>query len=491
MTTRSTASSGTETPEPADAEDVESVAPEDASQSGGTARTSSITAGMPARTEHDPARRAFFFEFGKQAVTAVGQVAGMADLVGRTTGGMASLLGLDPEPPPPSAPAFARSGRAAVVSAAPPAADGAFRSAYRLDGDDLVLLDQRGIPAELQEVVAKRGSDVAYYLRLGVARGGLLMAQVAAYGLALTARERATQPRDQRDVELERTMRALVDARPSARSVAWSMERMRAAAAGLDHGAVASDEGVATDSDTISDGEPASADDGDGDRLAEALLAEADAIATDAGAWNAAIAAVLCEQLAALHDGPLVVLLHGSHGGLAGGVVGSGLPALQRLRAEGRSIRVYVAEGRPFMDGARLASWELRQAGIEHKVIADNAVAWLLQREPVDAVLIGAEWIATNGDTGALVGSRAIAQLAAASTTRLIVTGVSALRDSSTPDGAAIPEELRPARDLVAFLADVPIRSSDALVPAADVIPADAISMLVTERGATTPGGLA
>ncbi len=485
--------------------------PEGASPSGGpagtpsgTAGTSSAAAGAPAKPEHDPARRAFFFEFGKQAVTAVGQGAGLADLVGRTTGGVASLLGLDPEPPPPSAPAFARSSRAAVVSAAPPAADGAFRSAYRLDGDDLVLLDQRGIPGALEEVVAKRGSDVAYYLRLGVVRGGLLMAQVAAYGLALTARERATQPREQRALELERTMRALVDARPSARSLAWSMERMRAVVTSFDRddddvvatdGSVASESVVATDSDAISDasseGDPASADHGEGERLATALRAEADAIATDAGAWNAAIAAVLCEQLAALHDGPLVVLLHGSHGGLAGGVVGSGLPALQRMRAEGRSIRVYVTEGRPFMDGARLASWELRQAGIEHKVIADSAVAWLLHREPVDAVLIGAEWIAANGDTGALVGSRAIAQLAAASRTRLIVTGVSALQDPSTPDGAAIPEELRPARDLVAYLADVPIRSSDALVPAADVIPADAISTLVTERGVFTPGGLA
>ncbi len=481
--------------------------PEVASPSGGTAGTPGGTvgtppraAGTPTRSEHDPARRAFFFEFGKQAVTAVGQVAGMADLVGRTTGGVASLLGLDPEPPPPSAPVFARPGRAAVVSAAPPAADGAFRSAYRLDGDDLVLLDQRGIPGALEEVVAKRGSDVAYYLRLGVARGGLLMAQLAAYGLALTARERAMQPREQRDVELERTMRALVDARPSARSLVWSMERMRAVVADFDRdddGVAATDGGVATASvvategDASSEGDPASADHGDGDRLATALRAEADAIATDAGAWNAAIAAVLCEQLAALHDGPLVLLLHGNHGGLAGGVVGGGLPALQRLRAEGRSMRVYVTEGRPFMDGARLASWELRQAGIEHKVIADSAVAWLLQREPVDAVLIGAEWIAANGDTGALVGSRAIAQLAAASGTRLMVTGVSALQDSSTPDGAAIPEELRPARDLVAYLADVPIRSSDALVPAADVIPAAAISTLVTERGASTPGRLA
>ena len=116
-------------------------------------------------------------------------------------------------------------------------------------------------------------------------------------------------------------------------------------------------------------------------------------------------------------------------------------------------------------------------------------MAWLLAREHVDAVLIAAEWIAANGDAGALVGSRAVAQLAAASGTDVIVAGVSASIDASTADGAAIPEELRPARELTAYLAEVPLRTSDALVPASDVVPAATISALVTERGVVAPGG--
>jgi methylthioribose-1-phosphate isomerase len=146
------------------------------------------------------------------------------------------------------------------------------------------------------------------------------------------------------------------------------------------------------------------------------------------------------------------------------------------------------------MDGARLASWELRQAGIDHKVIPDSAVAWLFDRESIDAVLIGAEWIAANGDTGAVIGSRAIALLAAAAgdrpgraRPRVIVCGLSATIDPATPDGDAIPVELRPARDQAAYLTGLSIRVSDALVPAADVIPAGTISALVTERGVLVP----
>ncbi len=417
--------------------------------------------------EHDPARRAFFYAFGRQAVTAASQVAGMADLVGRASGGgIAGLLGLEPSSPaasPAARPGFARPGPRAVVSAAAPAAEDSFRSPYRMAGDELVLLDQRFIPTALDEVVARRGSDVAYYLRLGVARGGSLMAQVAAYGVALTAHERAGRPAQERDVELERTMQALTQARPSSRLLAWSVERMRATARAADPLAPGHD-------------------------LAAILRAEADAIASDLRSWNAAVGVTLAEQLAARGEEP-VVLLHGVHGALAGGIVGSGMAALQRLRDQGRAPRIFVTEGRPFMDGARLATWELRQAGLEHKVIPDSAVAWLLAREHVDAVLIAAEWIAANGDAGALVGSRAVAQLAAASGTDVIVAGVSASIDASTADGAAIPDELRPARELTAYLAEVPLRTSDALVPAADVVPAATISALVTERGVVAPGG--
>jgi methylthioribose-1-phosphate isomerase len=459
VATGSTPSSGTDRPRPD---------PDEASEQ----RSPDAPASPPQRSSRDvdPARRAFFLEFGKQAVSAVGQVAGMADMASRSATAVAGeLLGLDEDAA--ARPAFTRSGATTdpVVSAAP-AGDDAFASAFRLTDEGLVLLDQRAIPERLDEVVARRGSDVAYYLRLGVARGGPLMAQAAAYGLALTAAERADAPAEGRDLELRRTERALVEARPSSRLVGWAVERMR---------------GVAD----------AAAPSTGGAELARLLRAEADAIAAHVSASQAAIAGGLASALSDAPDRALAVLLHGSQGALAGGLVGAGIGALARLRDEGRELHVFVTEGRPFMDGARLASWELRQADLEHRLIPDAAVAWLLAREELDAVLVSAEWVAANGDVGALLGSQTIAGLIAAMPTdrarpRLLVGGLAAARDPRTADGSAIPVELRPARDLAAYLADVPIRAGDALVPAADVIPAAAVDALITETdGAAGTGG--
>ena len=159
--------------------------------------------------------------------------------------------------------------------------------------------------------------------------------------------------------------------------------------------------------------------------------------------------------------------------------------ALARLRDAGREVRIFLTEGRPFMDGARLASWELRQAGIEHKIVPDSAVAWLLAREPIDAVVVRAEWVAANGDSGGLVGTRALAQLTAAArgagqATLLLALAPASARDDDTADGDSIPSELRPARELAAYLADTPVRASDALVPAADVVPTALIDELVS-----------
>jgi methylthioribose-1-phosphate isomerase len=262
-------------------------------------------------------------------------------------------------------------------------------------------------------------------------------------------------------VELRRTALALVEARISSRLLARAVERMQALASGFDESTP-------------------------GEEVAAALRLEADAIAAEVTTSEAALASALEFELPSPEARPLRLLLHGGQGALIAGQLGATLVALGRMRAAGRQLEVYLTEGRPFMDGARLASWELRQAGIEHKIVPDAAVAWLFERESIDAVVVRGEWIASNGDTGALLGARGLAQLAAAAGSderpRLIVIAPSAAIDDHTPDGAAIPSELRPSRELAAYLADTPIRTSDALVPAADVIPARLIDALVHER---------
>ena len=431
-----------------------------------------------ARADHDQERRAFFRQFGRQALVTVGQVAGVADMVRSIPSSTAAnLLGLgDPASARTTGPAGSTVPRGAALVTSPssaPGTDDVFRSPYRVSGDELVLLDQRAVPDRVATLVARRGSDVAYYLRLGACRGGAVMAQVAAYGLALTAAERATQPVAALDAELRRTAQALASARPSSRLPAWAMARMETARSKLDAAAEGAD-------------------------VAAALRAEADAIAADIQAAQAAIVAALHGMLAGLatdpSDRPLGVLVHGDPGALSGGLLGTGITALRAVRDEGRDLRVFVSETRPFMDGVRLASWELRQADIDHKVIPDSAVAWLFDRERIDTVLVDADWIAANGDTGAVIGSRAVALQAAATADspgrprpKVVVAGLSHAIDPTTPDGHAIPVEMRPARDQAAYLTGLSIRVADALVPASDVMPAETIAALVTERGVLAP----
>jgi methylthioribose-1-phosphate isomerase len=427
--------------------------------------------------DHDASRRAFFRQAGRQAVTTVGQMAGMADLVSRTSGGAAaSLLGLLDLGAPRRrgvVPPAVRAGGSAVadprrtgttrVVAAPPSAADAFRSPFRVSADTLILLDQRALPDRIEELVALRGIDVASYIRQGACSGGPLLAQLAAYGLALTAAEMATQAPSMRDRELRRIRGALEGARPTARLVGRAMDRMNAAARGL--------------------GQPSSPV--DGASVAAAMRAEADVIAGEVQLGLAAIAESLAALLAdASPAGRLSVLVQGDPGVLQGGLVGSGLTALRRLHEQGRALRVLVTETRPSEEGARLASWELRQAGIDHTIVPDAAVAWLLEHDDVDAILVAAEWVAANGDSAAVLGSRAIGQLAAATrassaatSPRLIVLALSGAIDLETADGAAIPN-------------GIPLVGGEpepGVLPRYDVIAAEHVSALVTERGVLSP----
>jgi methylthioribose-1-phosphate isomerase len=490
MSTRSPASSGTEGVEQPEEPD----------------RPAAPAPPAPTTPDHDASRRAFFREFGRQAVGTVGQLAAMADVMGRATDVMAGqLLGTETRPQRPPPTRFTRPGAIgpSADEAAPPSAEDVFRSPYRVAGGSLVILDQRRLPEVVEEVTAKRASDVAFYLRLGVARGGPLMAQLAAYGLALTAAERADQQLGPLLQALRKSGQALMGARPSARLLEWAVARMLAVAEALAPGAEVSviesedadaaraETGGTEQAEVVADGNTAPT--GPAQELITRLRAEADDLAMDMTRWHAAMAEGLVGALPDPGDRPLTVLMHGSQGPLLGGQVGSGLTALMQLRDAGRPLRVFVTEGRPHMDGARLASWELRQAGIDHHILADGAVAWLFAREPVDAVLLSADRVAVNGDTAALVGSAAIAWLAAGVEVagprpRVLVSGPAACADPGIPDRSAMPDDLRPASELSAYLSGVPIRVSDALVPATDVIPTGLIDVWIDESGARAGG---
>jgi methylthioribose-1-phosphate isomerase len=414
-------------------------------------------------------RRAFFRTFGRQAIQTVGQVAGIADVVTKgTTTAAASLAALGIAPPEASARRLAnavatREGQAGT--ARPADQDQGYRSPYRLTPDNLLLLDQRGLPDRVEDVTCKRASDVSFYLRVGAARGGPLMAQLAAYGMALSAREVAGRSPQGRRAEIMRVARSLVATRPASRMLRWATDRVTATWDALD--------------ESVS-----------GEDAASAIRELAVELVSQVQLDCAAIARTATELLPRTEGRPLHVLLHGAPGTLTCGQVGTAITALGQLHTDGAPMKVWVTETRPDLEGSRLASWELKHLGIEHVVITDSAVAWLLGHERIDAVLMGAEWIAANGDSSNVIGSRAVAELAAIAGKQPVpvyLCAPAATIHPLTADGSAIPVELRPGRDLGTYLAAHKAGRATTINPAADVIPAARITGIVTEAGVLDP----
>jgi methylthioribose-1-phosphate isomerase len=421
---------------------------------------------MPA-SDHDTGRRQFFRLFGKQAIQTVTQVAGVATAVSQMpTNAAAGLMGLGLGDPRQNAAGMsARPAPPRPAGLAPPTANAPYRSPYRVDGDVLYLVDQRRLPEVLEEQACRRGSDIAFYLRAAAARGGPLMAQLAAYGLAMTARESADRSALQRDSELRRVTRAIAVSRPGSRMLDWS----------LDH---------------LSNIPEALGPDASGTAVASALWAAADALALEAQLDHAQIAQHAAALLPRPEGRPLHVLVHGDPGALTSGMVGTAINALMLRAADKPALQVWVTETRPYLEGARLATWELANAGIEHILLPDSAVAALLDTEPIDAVLMGAEWIAANGDTANVIGSRAVAELAAGAATGPVPVYVCTpitTYDPDVPDGAAIPTDIRPARELGMYLTGVRMERVRGYNPGADIIPARRITAFVTEVGVLSP----
>jgi methylthioribose-1-phosphate isomerase len=402
----------------------------------------------------------------------VAQVAGMASAVSRGT--TAAELGLgSPQANAErlasgamTAPALDDAGEAfggarhGVAGGEPPPQ---FRSPYRVTSDMLYVLDQRLVPDRLEEIACRRGADVAFLMRTMAVTGGPLLAQVASYGLALTALEVANRRWQERSAELRRATQVMTFARPSARMVRWAMDRLEPIWKASEHDLL-------------------------GINAASAIRAEAEAIASEASIGNSEIARTMAELLRQPNGEVVRVLVHGDPGTLTSGMAGTGLAAIQQLASEGHPIKVWLTETRPFLDGARLAAWELRLAGIEHTVLPDSAVAWLLEHEPVDAVLLGAEWIAANGDTANVVGSRAVAELASLGLqdgvpVPVYVCAPAASIGLDTPDGRAIPPDMRPGRDLAAFQSGFKPPREGLLNPAVDMVPGARISAFVTDEG--------
>ncbi|WP_165077444.1 MULTISPECIES: S-methyl-5-thioribose-1-phosphate isomerase [unclassified Desulfovibrio] len=332
-------------------------------------------------------------------------------------------------------------------------------SHIRFDGEAgaLHLLDQRKLPEVEADVGCVTPDDVIAALKTMVVRGAPAIGVTAAFGCALAARGVAAEDTEAGRRRLEGDLDRIAQARPTAVNLRWAVERMRRAWRAAESAGPLPLPAVAALFE----------------REALALQREDETLCRCLGRHGAAL----------LHDGD-TVLTHCNAGALATAGYGTALGVIRAALEEGKHISVIADETRPFLQGARLTAWELASDGISVTVACDNACAHLMSRGMVQAVVVGADRIAANGDTANKIGTLGVAILAKHFQVPFYVAAPLSTIDAATPDGAAIPIEERPAEEVTHIGAR---RITPEGVPvynfAFDVTPGAFISAIITEAG--------
>jgi methylthioribose-1-phosphate isomerase len=315
-------------------------------------------------------------------------------------------------------------------------------------GGFLRLLDQTRLPTEVVHRECRDLEAVRTAIRELAVRGAPAIGVSAAYGLVLWLQ--SNDP-----ARIDDAINRLASSRPTAVNLAWALARMRRRWAGR------------------AAGDPV-----------EWMLAEARAIEAEDEAMCAAIGRHGAGLLA---DGD-GVLTHCNTGALATAGKGTALAVIFEAASQGKRLRVFADETRPLLQGARLTAWELRQAGIDVTLICDNMAALVMKERRVQAVLVGADRIAANGDAANKIGTYGVAVLAKAHGVPFYVAAPSSTFDLSLADGSAIPIEQRDPKEVTHGMGRQTAPDGvDVYNPAFDVTFADLITAIITEKGVIRP----
>ena len=330
--------------------------------------------------------------------------------------------------------------------------------------DSLELLDQRLLPERCEYPRFGSAAAVAGAIRDLVVRGAPAIGCAAAYGIAVEARRLRGQPAAQFDAGLQQAFDVLGASRPTAVNLHWALGRMRsqlARSAGMDNGA-----------------------------RTEALLTAARNLADEDIRINRAMGT----HGAALLPDVCCVMTHCNAGALATAGHGTALGIIRSAVNAGKKIEVIANETRPFLQGARLTAWELQQDGIPVTLIADSAAGYMMGQRNIDAVIVGADRVAANGDVANKIGTYMMAVLARRHGIPFYVACPLSTIDGATADGSAIPIEERDGGEVAGYgslrWAPAGVRIAN---PVFDVTPAELVTALVTEQGvlnSPSPSGI-
>ena len=320
--------------------------------------------------------------------------------------------------------------------------------------DGVVFIDQTKLPTEETYVTCRTYQEVAHAIRTMIVRGAPAIGVAAAMGIALGVQHAQAKATDELKREFVEICATITATRPTAVNLFWAAERMQRVFDENIHLGV--------------------------ERLKLRLIAEAQAMHT--------------EDIRACHDmgdhgAPLLpdhggVLTHCNAGALATCGYGTALGVIRSAVAQGKELVVYADETRPFLQGSRLTAWELLHDGIPTTVIADNMAGAMMRQGKIQAVIVGADRIAANGDVANKIGTYSVAVLAREHGVPFYVAAPWSTVDLRTASGSEIQIEERAASELTQIagkqIAPTGVRVQN---PAFDVTPHQYVTAIITEVG--------
>jgi methylthioribose-1-phosphate isomerase len=322
----------------------------------------------------------------------------------------------------------------------------------------LELTDQRKLPAQFITIQCKTPDELFDAIKTLAVRGAPAIGVAAAFGVCLAAQQIKTSKLADAVKHIEEKADYLSKSRPTAVNLFWALERMKKTA----HDFVVKNPNAAIDD------------------LKRCLLTEAQKIYDED--------VQMCHKIGINGEkfipAGAAILTHCNAGALATAGDGTALAPVFEAQRKGKKFKVYADETRPVLQGARLTAWELHQAGIDVTLICDNMAGALMKDEKINAVFVGADRIAANGDVANKIGTYSLSVLAKEHKIPFYVAAPSSTFDLKLQNGSQIPIEQREPHEVLKFMnINTAPQGIKVYNPAFDVTPAGNITAIITEKG--------
>lgn len=320
--------------------------------------------------------------------------------------------------------------------------------------NSVVMIDQRVLPTEERYLTYKNYTGVAKAIRDMVVRGAPAIGVAAAMGIALGALKIRERDRRGFKSQFKKICKAMAETRPTAVNLFWAIEKMKK---------------VLSNNPRLSVKE-----------LKERLVDEAVTIYSE----DIDINMRMGRNGRRFIKNGTSVLTHCNAGALATAGYGTALGVIRAAIEEGKSVKVFVDETRPFLQGSRLTAWELKKDGIDTTLIADNMAGYMMKKGLINCVIVGADRIAANGDVANKIGTYSVAVLAKQHKIPFYVAAPTSTIDLNIKNGDQIPIEERNANEIT-HIKGIRIAPKNINVknPAFDVTPNRLVAAIITENG--------